>query len=370
MILSKFLRQPSSGKYIREIDALRFFAILPVVIMHMNTSYFRNFENEYIRGLESSIIKYGVWGVELFFVISGFVISLPFFIKIKSKNYKILTKEFFIKRIRRIEPPFVISLLIIYLLSLTINRFSFIDSIDNLIATLFYVHKIIYAEWSIINPITWSLETEIQFYIIIPIIFSALSKVKKSHIYLLTSFIFIFSIFLNSSDLLGPNLNKSLLVYGHLFILGIMLSYIYVYSNYLLIKSKIFDLIFPISFFLIYEAKILEYPILLDIGIFVLFISVFKSNIFNKIFCRNIFVIIGGMCYSIYLLHYAVLESAHKFLKYIQVQNYLIVNILSIVAVALISSLFFLYIEKPFMNPIKNLRIPSAFKIKNDQPRF
>lgn len=364
MFLSKFLRQPSSGKYIREIDALRFFAIIPVVIMHMNTSYFRNFDGESFRYLEFSIIKYGVWGVELFFTISGFVISLPFFIKIKSKNNNILTRGYFIKRLRRIEPPFIISLVIIYILSLASNRFSFIDSIDNFIATLFYVHKFIYAEWSIINPVSWSLETEIQFYIIIPFIFIAFNKLKKSYIYLLTFLIFIICIYLNTSNILGTFLNKSLLRYGHLFIVGIVISYMYVYSNFLLIKSNVFDLIFPTSFILIYLAKISDNIILLDIGVCTLVISLFKSKIFNTFFCKNIFVIIGGMCYSTYLLHYAILETAHKFLKYIHIHNYLAVNTLSILTVAAISSLFYILVEKPFMNPIKNWKFLNCSKNK------
>jgi peptidoglycan/LPS O-acetylase OafA/YrhL len=358
MFLTKFLRNPSSGNYIREVDALRFFAILPVLMLHMNTSFFRNFETVFFNELEFSFLKHGIWGVELFFAISGFVISLPFFIKIQSHNYNILTKNYFIKRFKRIEPPFIVSLLIIYIISLVSTRLVFSDSIDNFIASLFYVHKFIYAEWSTINPVTWSLETEIQFYMFIPFIFLAFSKIKKVYIYILASLIFAISIYLHSSvdsvDLLGPRLNKSILRYAHLFIVGIYISYLYVYKNQYFKKSFIFDVIFLISFALIYAAKILDLIVLLDIGIFLLFISIFKSKIFNKLFCKNIFVIIGGMCYSIYLLHYAIIHFSHNSLKFLQIENYIIVNTLSIILVIFISSIFYLYVEKPFMTSVKN----------------
>ncbi len=353
MFLNKFLRNPSSGNYIREIDALRFFAILPVLMLHLNTSFFRNFETVFFKGLEFSFLKYGGWGVELFFAISGFVISLPFFIKIQSRNYNLFTTNYFIRRFKRIEPPFIISLLLIYIISLLSGRLVFLDSIYNFMASLFYVHKFIYAEWSIINPVTWSLETEIQFYIIIPLLFLVFTKIKKMYVYILTFLIFVISIYLSYSGFLAPNLDLSIFNYAHLFIVGIYVSYLYCNKNIFSKKSYYYDLIFIISFVFIYASKIFNFIILLDIGIFLLFISIFKSKIFNKLFCKNLFVIIGGMCYSIYLLHYALIHFFNIVLKFFQVENYIIVNICSIIFVMFISSIFYLFVEKPFMSSNK-----------------
>ena len=350
MFVKKFLRSPSSGNYIREVDALRFFAILPVLLLHANTSFFRNFETDFFEGLEFSILNYGGWGVELFFSISGFVISLPFFIKTQSNNYSFFTKNYFIRRFKRIEPPFIISLLLIYVTSLFTNRLNFYDSIDNFMATLFYVHKFIYTEWSTINPVTWSLETEIQFYLIIPLIFLVFVRIKKVYIYILTSLIFVISIYLSKSGLLAPYLDMSIFNYMHLFIVGIYISYLYCYKKQYFKKSYFFDVIFIISFILIYASKMLNLILLLDIGIFLLFISIFNSKIFNNLFCKNIFVIIGGMCYSIYLLHYALIHLSNIVLKFFQIENYIIVNMLSIIIVFLFSSVFYLFVERPFMN--------------------
>jgi peptidoglycan/LPS O-acetylase OafA/YrhL len=60
------------------------------------------------------------------------------------------------------------------------------------------------------------------------------------------------------------------------------------------------------------------------------------------------------MCYSIYLLHYAIIHFSHNSLKFLQIENYIIVNTLSIILVIFISSIFYLYVEKPFMTSVKN----------------
>ena len=255
MFLDKFLRDPSSGNYIREIDGLRFFAIFPVVILHLNTSYYRTFDSKIFQEFYNAVLIYGGWGVELFFAISGFVITLPFFIKIKAKNYDLVTRSFFIKRFKRIEPPFVISLCLIYLLSLLSGRLDFADSVDNFFASLLYLHKLIYSEWSIVNPVTWSLETEIQFYILIPIVFAILVRFKTLYVFFIACVLFIASIFAHEFGFLSARLNLSVFNFAHLFIIGICISYIYVFKNHLLSRSYFFDVLFLFSLLIIYLAK-------------------------------------------------------------------------------------------------------------------
>jgi peptidoglycan/LPS O-acetylase OafA/YrhL len=81
-ILHKLSRVTSTGKYIPEIDALRFLAIMPVVLLHARNflivksgdSYSLPPENDWI----AQLTAHGHYGVQLFFVISGFVLALPF----------------------------------------------------------------------------------------------------------------------------------------------------------------------------------------------------------------------------------------------------------------------------------------------------
>lgn len=351
MILKKFLRNPSSGNYIREIDSLRFFAIIPVVLLHLNTSFFRLFESNDYSSQKLSILNYGGWGVELFFAISGFVICLPFFKSLKKNNKITLNKTYFFKRFRRIEPPFFISLLIIYSVLLLSESLNFNDSFFNFLATFFYSHKILYSEWSIINPVTWSLETEIQFYIIIPFIFIFFQRLNIKRLKFLIIIIFFCSIFFDHFNLLNQYLNLSVLNFAHLFMIGIFFSYIYINYNFFFEKKNIlYDLLFAISFVGIYLSKVFNVFLLFDFSILVLFISIFKATFLRSFFCKDIFVVIGGMCYSIYLLHYAIIHVLGITFKFFSFENYFFINFLIFAILIFVSSLFYFYIEKPFMN--------------------
>ena len=351
MILKKFLRNPSSGNYIREIDSLRFFAIIPVVLLHLNTSFFRIFESNDYSPLKFSILNYGGWGVELFFAISGFVICLPFFKSLKSSNKIVLNVSYFFKRFRRIEPPFFISLLIIYSVLLFSETLNFNDSFFNFLATFFYSHKILYGEWSNINPVTWSLETEIQFYIIIPFIFIFFQRLNVKQLKFLIFITFFCSLFFDHFNLLNQYLNLSVLNFAHLFMIGIFFSYIYTNYNFFFEKKNIlFDLLFVISFVGIYLSKVFNVFLLFDFSILILFISIFKATFLRSFFCKDIFVVIGGMCYSIYLLHYAIIHVLGTTFNFFSFESYLLTNFLIFTILIFISALFYLYVEKPFMN--------------------
>ena len=75
------------NKYRPEIDGLRAFAVLSVIINHFN----------------KDILPCGFLGVDIFFVISGYVISLSLF-KYKNKNFSEFIFGFYERRLKRIVP--------------------------------------------------------------------------------------------------------------------------------------------------------------------------------------------------------------------------------------------------------------------------
>ena len=120
-------------KFIPEIDGLRFFAIFTVMIFHFITSYNesifeysnnKNLINNWVYFLQSSsnpfqfdwIYKRLDLGVKVFFAISGFILSIPF---IKSKG-KINLKKYYYNRLIRIEPPYIITLILFYLVHVVV----------------------------------------------------------------------------------------------------------------------------------------------------------------------------------------------------------------------------------------------------------
>ena len=97
--------------YRKEITSLRAFAIIPVVFYH----------------LDSNIFKSGYLGVDVFFVISGYLISHKIIYEIRSGTFNFL--NFYNKRIRRLFPALVFLILIINFLSSSIYLRSDVETI-------------------------------------------------------------------------------------------------------------------------------------------------------------------------------------------------------------------------------------------------
>src|SRR6056300_541076 len=126
-LLSSLSRKTSSSSFIPEIVGLRFLAIITVVLYHLNTA----FSKELGIGLSQALDAMGgaktnfslAWwwvrldlGVKLFFAISGFVLALPFLrYQMGLSDKSVDLKSYFTRRLTRLEPPFIISLVVFYL---------------------------------------------------------------------------------------------------------------------------------------------------------------------------------------------------------------------------------------------------------------
>jgi peptidoglycan/LPS O-acetylase OafA/YrhL len=185
----------SLSKYRSDIDGLRAIAVISVMLYHAGISTFGG----------------GFIGVDIFFVISGYLITFILIDEIENNKFKITT--FYERRIRRIIP----ALLFMMIVSSAVFYFILLpDDLENfgqsIVATLAFSNNILlwmtsgYFESSIdLKPLahTWSLGVEEQFYIITPIfliVFYRILKYKGILIYLFSTFIlsFIFCIFASS----------------------------------------------------------------------------------------------------------------------------------------------------------------------------
>jgi hypothetical protein len=113
------LRRPiDADKHICEIDGLRLLAIAVVVGSHIAPSVARHYQD--VTGVETyddvilRLTSEGVRGVTLFFVISGFVLSLPF-LRASATGGRVSVRRYLVRRLRRIEPPYVVSLAVFLL---------------------------------------------------------------------------------------------------------------------------------------------------------------------------------------------------------------------------------------------------------------
>lgn len=371
-------RKTSSNTFIPEIDGLRFIAIITVLFYHLNTVLIRSVEG----GFEGEILKetymeLGWWmirldlGVKVFFAISGFILALPF-IKAYDKHKQIDLKSYFIRRVTRLEPPFLISLILLFVGQILLLKQDFSTLWLNFMASLVYMHGFIFGEPSKINPVTWSLETEFQFYVLMPLFMWFLFK-NKHVVFSIVSLITLSLLaYFSKATIINLDikfLSHSLLVHLGNFLTGILFALIYYkQSNWMKQKNWVYDLIGVFAILLLFkfykpQAYILN-SMVFNLAILLLFIGVFKGKMMNYIFTRKFIYTIGGMCYSIYLIHYVILhlmlpQTVEMFSGFSYKIQLLIQAIIHIPIVLMISSVFFILFERPFMDKdfMKKLRL-------------
>ncbi|MDA9201826.1 acyltransferase [Flavobacteriaceae bacterium] len=357
MFKGAFKRTTSSGNYIAEIDGFRFLAIFLVIAFHNNI-----WSNE-LHGLNKSsfykIIDMGNIGVQFFFVISGFIIAMPF-IKSFTQNREINLGSYFLRRFTRLEPPYLIAMFGFYTAAFFLSTHNLDNLIKHYLATIIYSHGFIFDTRSLINSVSWSLEIEIQFYIIAPILFFIFKIKTKIIVITLLSIISVLWPLL--FDIIGYNY-LNILGYFHYFTFGALLCYIYL--NYKFTSSYLFDLLSVILFFLIFvlfRHKQFFINYFLGITIFLIYLFLLNSKLIIKFFRLEIISTIGGMCYSIYLIHSPLTSYLKKvqyhFISFNSYEIDFIIGLLIILPIVIVSSsIFFILIEKPFMSfKAKDLR--------------
>ncbi len=358
----KLRRVTSGGNFIEEIDGLRFIAIFPVVIQHLSERLIRfHPDSHFDESFLSSIVLRGHIGVYIFFVISGFILALPFAKSALFNSKSVNLKKYYYRRITRLEPPYIVVITLLFFV-LALKEKSFYSLLPHYLASIIYSHAFIFGIWTPINPPAWTLEIEVQFYILAPLL-SALYFNIKSPMVRRVGLI----IFLLVKTIIITQFNIPVRVYLSLinsieyFLIGFLIADFYLNKKLgTSSRYKLFDLIAIISFFTIMFTwswnNELIYKLLFLAFLFAMFYASFKSKYF-KMFLRNKWVsAIGGMCYTIYLIHLAFAELFVTITKNILItgnfMSTLLINLIVFLPLLFIISVaFFLLIEKPCMEP-------------------
>ena len=336
--------------YRTDIDGLRAIAIIPVILFHLG--YLSN----------------GYLGVDIFFVISGYLITGLVYNEVVENKFSIL--KFYERRIRRIFPLVLFTTLIAFLLGLI---FMLPDDLENLSQSVFasnfsannILMKITSADyWAVKNdykPLmhTWSLGIEEQFYLLYPVIFFFLNGDKKKFILPLLIFLTILSLtaFFNSTDVSS----KFYFLQYRFFELSIGgICAIYFSKRKGFINSSksqyILYLLISILVFLLFfnsiksnDIKVLTTTIL-TAGILVLGGLHFENNSLYKVLISNrVFTGIGKISFSLYMWHQIVFAFSRYFLVDVITLNYAITLSIIVLVLSIIS---YFVIENPFRNRI------------------
>jgi|TARA_B110000881_G_scaffold103163_1_gene90590 peptidoglycan/LPS O-acetylase OafA/YrhL len=152
------------------LDGIRAYAVIMVVVTHLHI--FIEWHND--KSPLYSLV-WGAIGVIIFFILSGFLITHLLFLEYE-KTGTVNLKQFIIRRGLRIFPAFYLFILILFTLGLSIETNTTPKQL--FMAAIYWFNHTPRNEYNPILGHTWSLAVEEHFYIIWPLIFMLLTKIK------------------------------------------------------------------------------------------------------------------------------------------------------------------------------------------------
>jgi peptidoglycan/LPS O-acetylase OafA/YrhL len=346
-----------NSTYRSEIDGLRCLSVIAVIVYHANIN---------ISGYK--IVSGGFLGVDIFFVISGFLIT-NIFLNEYQTNGSISILDFFIRRVRRILP--ILYLVLIFTIIggwIILLPHSLVELSKSLLSTIFFSSNFYFyfydqtyaAENSLLIPLlhTWSLSIEEQFYVIYPLFAYFFLRKRKFLTFLIFSFfLFFFTSLLIRSFSVDANFYFITSRGWELLAGAISAVYLFRKDSFIETINKIKFLnylcLFVIIFCLFWFNDKMNLPGILTLfpvlSCCILLINYQNDHIY-KILQIPIFVKVGLISYSLYLWHYPIF--AFNRVALFSKDNFLI-EVFLIIVLFVISFLSFKYVEKPFRD--KNL---------------
>lgn len=332
--------------YRTDINGLRALAILSVVIFH----------------LKENILPAGFVGVDIFFVISGFLITKIIIKDFRTDSFTFV--HFYLRRIRRILPALFVLFIFCIIFSALITSpqdmlwFAKTLKYGALQASNFLFQRDVgYFDpphEGMVLLHTWSLSVEEQFYVIWPIILALLFKFKKNEntiFYTLVSIVLL-SLFFSQYLVIYNQKIAFFSLPSRLWELGIggVLAFNRIkFSSQRINESLGIFGIFLIlaSFFVISEHNFPGvYALMPCIGTALVIISGNSKTLATRLLSNNIFNFFGLISYSLYLWHFPIISFYQEFFG-----NYdlsLIASLMLFMVSVIAACLSYQYVETPF----------------------
>ena len=333
-------------KYRSEIDGLRALAVLPVVLFHAGFELFSG----------------GFVGVDVFFVISGYLITTILIDDIDNKRFSIV--NFYERRARRIIP-------VLFFVTICCLPFAFMLLSDaaldkfgsGLIGVSLFLSNVVFwkqqgyfDESAELNPIlhTWSLAVEEQYYVIFPVFLILAWRFGKSKVFWLIVVMAVISLLLSElgwRNSASANFYLSPTRAWELFA-GSIAAFIVqkqgVQKNNPLAFLGLVAIIFSILFY----DKTTPFPSIYSLvpvmGVVLLVLYADKETFVAKLLSTKFFVGIGLISYSAYLWHQPILAFFRVFNKQVELERYAAFSLVTLTFV--IAYFSWRFIETPFRN--------------------
>lgn len=345
-------------EYRPEIDGLRALAVVPVILFHAGFNFFSG----------------GYVGVDIFFVLSGYLITSIIILDLEKKTFSLL--KFYERRARRILPALFFVLIAFLPVGILLLPASELENfLQSIIATLTFSSNFLF--WSQsgyfdiaseMNPLlhTWSLAIEEQFYLIFPILFILLWKAGPRLLTIILFGLLISSLVLahwtsthmpSAGFFLLPTRFWELLLGASaaLLISRPRFSEILAYPS-IQIAMQSLGVILITSAVLLFNSETPApsfYTLIPTIGVCLIIIFQEKTLI-TKFLSHKILVFLGLISYSAYLFHQPILVFSKYFLGNdlrglgLPINPTLELNFLLVVLTFFIAYFSWRFIENPF----------------------
>lgn len=362
MITPQTERKP----YFAGLDNLRAYAFILVFFSHMYFNFFP--ANEVYR----KIFAHGEIGVQIFFVLSAFLImylSLREF----SKTGRFSVLHFFKKRILRIWPVYFLVVMVSYLIYILSNTTEFMGCIhmfSYFLGNVCMIQDFPHVAGALTISPMWSVSVEQQFYTVFPILFLlgilALQKIPKIHRALLQMFLFavavsliVYAVYVRYQHTYNWRyLDYSLATSLPSLISGLCLAYLMhkriKLIEYIRLHTKIYIsiglIIFASGIFLktTYPWGSLLYiiPIIISVLIYIILATKEREVLTEK---KSVFGYMGVISYGLYAYHMFAVLLVQKFLFPTFSNNPLLASVITFALTIGFAHISYTYMESWFL---------------------
>lgn len=306
---------------VESLSFLRGLAVLLVCFCHFGGPFS---EGNALAGMFDAFHEYGKYGVQIFFVISGFVIPLS----LDKANYQIKHYgKFLLKRVIRLHPPYLVALaltLIILAASNVVKHMPFPETATSIIQSLFYLHH------PDSNPVFWTLKVEAEYYLFIGLYFVVLQKYPR-----LTLGISIPLFMLISQT---PVVNY-IDLFQHLLYFMVGLAGYLIYRN----EGKSWFEAGCIAAITVFCYIFFGAAPTIAATFTVLVILLYKGKVHKS------FDFLGEISYSVYLIHFPIgVKLINLTSRYVKPEFAIILFSITLVTCLVLGTIFWKYIERPF----------------------
>jgi peptidoglycan/LPS O-acetylase OafA/YrhL len=374
MSLKQFLeleKKTTSGLYLDNLTGIRGLAVLWVLLLHTWSISGGNSINLTIpfTSIEVGItrnIRMGEWGVDIFFVLSGFLLSMPFLKNMEGTPFWERTLMFYKRRALRLLPAFYFTLLVLlYMLMFGLGKIPTPTEMAQhvLLGNIFFGTPALRGAF-------WSLPVEAHFYVVLPFLLVIAFRCKSFRAFFISLVLLTiaFRVAILNTSLFQPKGAYLFSFLGRIdqFSIGVLCAHLFLNKPASARQGNIITLLSILGFIVfiavighrgnMFEKRDPFYyffqTVVALLAAALIYGAASPSKIASSLFGNRFMILIGTISYSMYLWHTIILDifAMSNLPHGLTVENRLTATILYTWPPILFISFFsYISVERPFL---------------------